>query len=358
MTATDDQLLIEAQRIVQKVDTEDTSLTGPDISWFRDLIMLYRHPDNTTQEEVYQASGNAIWTAQIKRMQAAKSAHPDLGTIGCEKEKILMKYVKSKQASGEMPTDSELQIQACKVIEDVEPKSDFKCKEAVQWFKFLINSSTNWLSEFKRRADLLPSLEKDHEHIQVVDDEIMNDGVYHLSGLQQGSRGAIKIQHALSKAILGEEIQFESHISMHGEKNSGNQTILENLSALSTSESNNSLPTSHEDALVATPATGDLTSAKELNDAKTSITFSPQALHWGLPDKTIGCALPMNTNDYSPTPFVETPLYASSRNQSLRYFLSDVNCYGRLEKELTRYVTSCLSPNNPLQHVCFQPHCF
>lgn len=40
ISPTDDQLLIEAQRIVRKTDTEDKSLTGPDISWFRDLIML------------------------------------------------------------------------------------------------------------------------------------------------------------------------------------------------------------------------------------------------------------------------------------------------------------------------------
>lgn len=35
-----------------------------------------------------------------------------------------------------------------------------------------------------------------------------------------------------------------------------------------------------------------------------------------------------------------------------RHFLTDANCYRRLEKELTRFVLSSLSPNNPLQHVC------
>jgi hypothetical protein len=35
----------------------------------------------------------------------------------------------------------------------------------------------------------------------------------------------------------------------------------------------------------------------------------------------------------------------------LRYFLNDANCYGRLVRELTRFVTSCTSPNNPTSHL-------
>ncbi|TFB05349.1 Homeobox protein 4 [Trichoderma ghanense] len=247
MAVTDGQLLLEAQRIVQKVDTEDTSPTGPAVSWFRDLIMLHRPSYDTVNEGPYTTSKTAAWTAQIEKLHASKCANSDLGTLGCEKEKMLLQYVKSRQTFGQPPTDAELQFQACRILEDVEPKSNFKCKEAVQWFKFLINSSTHWLSDFKRRA-------------------------------------------------------------------------------------------------------GNLTVADQLEFSGAGAAVSLQALHWGLSDETIGTS-PMTAKDSQPSSSVETPQSTSSQSQPLRYFLSDANCYGRLEKELTQFVTSCLSPNNPLQHI-------
>ncbi|KAL6880762.1 hypothetical protein J3F83DRAFT_719736 [Trichoderma novae-zelandiae] len=268
---TDDQLLLEAQRIVQKVDTEDASLTGPDISWFRDLIMLYRPFHKAKNDGLYTTSNNAAWTTQIEKMQASKPTNLDLSTGGCEKEKMLLQYVKSRQAFGQIPTDAELQFQACGILEDVEPKSNFKCKEAVQWFKFLVNSSTHWLVDFKRRAGL-PS----------------------------------------SPGLLG-------------------------------------FPAAHESVLPATSFAGDSTSSIQPEGATAIISL--QASHWGLLDEPIGRTSPMDAKDSLPTSSIETPQSANSQSQPLRYFLSDANCYGRLEKELTRFVTSCLSPNNPLQHI-------
>lgn len=250
MAVTDGQLLLEAQRIVQKVDTEDTSPTGPAVSWFRDLIMLYRPASNTTNEGPYTITKTAAWTAQIEKLHASKCANSDLRTLGCEKEKMLLQYVKSRETFSQPPTDAELQFQACRILEDVEPKSNFKCKEALQWFKFLINSSTHWLSDFKRRAGIL--------------------------------------------TVAG---QFESTTA--------------------------------------------------------GAVASLQALHWGTSDEAIGQTSPMTAKDSLPSSSIETPQSTNSQSQPLRYFLSDANCYGRLEKELTRFVTSCLSPNNPLQHVCF-----
>ncbi|KAL6891799.1 hypothetical protein HDV57DRAFT_314479 [Trichoderma longibrachiatum] len=248
MAVTDGQLLLEAQRIVQKVDTEDTSPTGPAVSWFRDLIMLYRPASNTTNEGPYTITKTAAWTAQIEKLHASKCANSDLRTLGCEKEKMLLQYVKSRETFGQPPTDAELQFQACRILEDVEPKSNFKCKEALQWFKFLINSSTHWLSDFKRRAGIL--------------------------------------------TVAG---QFESTTA--------------------------------------------------------GAVASLQALHWGTSDEAIGQTSPMTAKDSLPSSSIETPQSTNSQSQPLRYFLSDANCYGRLEKELTRFVTSCLSPNNPLQHI-------
>ncbi|KAL7912478.1 hypothetical protein GGI35DRAFT_252891 [Trichoderma velutinum] len=347
MAATDDQLLVEAQRVVQKVDTEDISLTGPDISWFRDLIMLHKPSNHMTHEEVYRASGITTWTSRIEQMKISKSTHADMSTIGCEKEKILLRYVKSRQAAGQTPTDAELQFQACKILDDVEPKSNFKCKEAVQWFKFLINSSSDWLSAFKRRAGLLSDTGKVYGHMQPVVHDIMDIGVHHLLGPQQHSSGAISASQMPGAATLGREMQFESNNILPGD---GDQSVLDKLNDLDASEALNGLLASHDDTLIAAHQSEDSISTHQVKDTKTATTLSPQSLHWGVSDEAIGCTSPMDTNDYPPG-LTGTPHSANSQNQPLRYFLSDANCYGRLEKELTRFVTSCLSPNNPLQHV-------
>ncbi|KAM0262793.1 hypothetical protein ACHAQJ_001587 [Trichoderma viride] len=351
---TDDQLLIEAQRIVRKVDTEDTSLMGPDISWFRDLIMLCRPSYNTTQKLTNQRSretaGNLAWTTQIEKIKASKFANSGLSTIGCEKEEILMKYVKCKQASGQTPTDSELQVQACKAIEDVEPKSHFKCKEAVQWFKFLINSSTNWLSEFKRRAGLSPNPGKMRGHTLLVSGDAINYSIYDSFEPQQDPVDGLLIQQA-SEKVLGEDMHYYPHISMYNDGSSGNQTLLNELDYLSTSEGHNSLAIPQKDILSEAPEAREPTSVHQFSYAEGSSSISPQALHWGLSDEVIGCALPMSTNDYLPTSTIGRSVQTNFENQPLRHFLSDANCYGRLEKELTRFVASCLSPNNPLQHI-------
>ncbi|KAL7929208.1 hypothetical protein V8C35DRAFT_200658 [Trichoderma chlorosporum] len=347
MTATDDELLVEAQRVVQKVDTEDVSFTGPDISWFRDLIMLRKPVDHTTHEKVYHISGNATWTSQIEKMKTSNLEQADLSIIGCEKEKTLLRYVKVRQASGQMPTDCELQFQACKILDDIEPKSNFKCKEALQWFKFLVNSSSDWLSDFKRRAGLLSSSEKLDEQIRSVHQGAMNNGLYNLPGLHQDALSTINASKVSDTATMAKEMQFGLPILIHY---NGDQTIFNKVDGFIASEEYSPLSAAHKNDITPSLTAGSLNTVSQFDDAKAGATNPPQLLHWGLSDEAIGCSSSMNTADHPPT-LMQTPQSTSSQNQPLRYFLSDANCYGRLEKELTRFVTSCLSPNNPLRHI-------
>ncbi|PON22127.1 hypothetical protein TGAM01_v209001 [Trichoderma gamsii] len=338
ISPTDNQLLIEAQRIVRKTDTEDTSLTGPDVSWFRDLIMLCEPSYPIAQSLVNQGSrnmaNNLSWITQIEKIKASKSVSSGLSIIGCEKERLLMNYVKSKQALGQIPTDSELQVQACKAIEDVEPKSNFKSREAVQWFEFLINCSTNWLSEFKRRAGLSLPLVRG----QLSEKELLANGgiiTYDPIEIQETSVHDILLQQS-AEEMLDQDMQRDPLIVSNG------------LDYLKAYKGRNNLET---DALLPTQEAIEQAFAHQSSDSGTNATISPQALHWGYSDEAIDGTLPINTNDEISPATVQMPQHNSSPNQPPRYFLSDVNCYGRLERELTRFVASCLSPNNPLQHI-------
>lgn len=339
ISPTDDQLLIEAQRIVRKTDTEDTSLTGPDVSWFRDLIMLCQPSYDITQslanQESRRLANSLSWISQIEKIKAFKSVSSGLSVIGCEKEKILMNYVKSKQALGQILTDSELQAQACKAIEDVEPKSNFKSREAVQWFKFLINSSTNWLSEFKRRAGLSLPLISGHFSEKEL---LANGGIitYDPFEVKENPVHDILLEQS-PQEFLDQDMQHDPLIGSN------------ELDFLKAFESRNHLET---DALSPTLEAREQAFVPQISDSGTNATVSPQALHWGYSDEIKNGTLPINTNDDISAAAAQIPQHNNLQSQPPRYFLSDVNCYGRLEKELTRFVTSCLSPNNPLQHVC------
>ncbi|KAH8129503.1 hypothetical protein LI328DRAFT_159845 [Trichoderma asperelloides] len=346
VTPTDDQLLIEAQRIVRKADTEDMSLTGPDISWFRDLIMLCKPSYDTTQSLIKEGSqkpvNNLSWITQIEKIKAFKSANSSLSIIGCEKERILNDYVKCKQALGQTPTDTELQIQACKAIDDVEPKSNFKSGEAVQWFKFLINSSTNWLSEFKRRAGLPPNPGKGGG-IQLI----ANSGIaaYNPFEIQENSVHEVPLQQS-TEGVLEQHMQRDPHIYNAGDSSSqAGSTKPDYLNAF---QGRTSL---EMDASLPALEVRGQTLPNQNGDAGAKIMISPQTSHWGFSDEVIDATLPIKANDDILASSVKISQNNNSENQPPRYFLSDVNCYGRLEKELTRFVASCLSPNNPLQHI-------
>jgi len=113
---TDNDLLFEAQKIISAAD-QNTSLPGyPEISWFRDLIMLC----NTTDDDSTTTASTAFlpWAERLGVI-AARAPHTDLETIQCSKQRSLIAFVKAKQALGLTPSDRELQAEICKLLDDI-----------------------------------------------------------------------------------------------------------------------------------------------------------------------------------------------------------------------------------------------
>ena len=364
VTPTDDDLLIEAQRIVHKVDTEDNSANGPALSWFRDLIMLSRPSRASPQEsgssgEQGLASSNRALDIQLERINSKICGNRDLNLLRCRKERLLREFVMARDALGLTAADSELQIQCCKIIEEEEPKSNYECKGAVQFFKFLVNASTGWLCEFRRRASLPRSSEIAFEHIRSTDDKTIDYSIHNPYRLQRELKDWVQLQRAAGKMPTDEEIQHQARMVIYGNEDSWNQTVLDDASHLKIFKLQNGLTT---------PSDGDLpnvvkTGASSSSSNSLAATGSPpRTLHWDLADGGVGLPSPLTMSDRpARSSVMDQPLYSMAQNQPstntnpvqpLRYFLNDANCYGRLAKELTRFVMSSLSPNNPLQHVC------
>ena len=363
VTPTDDDLLIEAQRIVHKVDTEDNSVNGPGISWFRDLIMLSR-PSRATSQESGSSGGHVLATSnraleiQLERINSQVCGDRDLSLIKCRKERLLREFVKARDALGLTAADSELQMQCCKIIEDEEPKSNYECQGAVQFFKYLINASTGWLSEFRRRACLPRSSEIAFEHIRSTDDKTIDYSIHNPYRLQRELKDWVQLQRAAGRIPTDDEIQHQARLVIYGNDDPWNQTVLDDASNLNAFKRQNGLSPSYDGDLPKVLETG---ASSYSSDSPTTAANTPRKLHWDLVDGGVGLPSPLRASDRPARSAQVQPLYSMAQNQPstntnpvqpLRYFLNDANCYGRLAKELTRFVMSSLSPNNPLQHVC------
>lgn len=369
-TLTDDELLAEAKRIVHKVDTENTSPDGPEISWFRDLIMMSQASRAGSEESSHGAgkgspASNRASNIQLEKINNQTYSNQELNLIRCRKERALREFVKAREALGLTAADSELQSQCCKILDEEEPKSNFKCRGAVQFFKYLINSSVSWLSEFRRRAGLPHSSEIASEHIRSVDDKTIDYSIHNPYRLQRELKDWVQLQRAVGETPSDEQIQRQARLIIYGNDDSWNQTVLDDISHLNTFKRQNGLAPSYDGGLPVLPEGGE---SSPSSGNETNTENSPRTLHWDLIVRPVGLASPLSATDRPAlSANYDSPLYAQAQNQPttntnpvqpLRYFLNDANCYGRLAKELTRFVMSCLSPNNPLQHVCLSRYLY
>lgn len=357
---TDSDLLREAREIVKKADQFTTSKTLPQVSWFRDLIMIYQCAE---QESCDGPETNQLsWGERLDRItQLAPHDTTNLHAIGCPKERALMTWVKSRQMLGLTPTDRELQVEATKILDDVEKVSNFKAKGAVGWFKYLVRSDTTWLRDFRRRANLPRSSEMAMEHIRSKDDKSIDYSIHNFVRLEHELRDWCRFQLALGNTPSDADLQRQARLIVYKNDDPWNQTAADDPATLHLFKRQNGLAPKDENGM----DTLDLPTLSEAAEAGTNAP-SPRALHWDLEHTGIGNPSPGSGpssavgGTFTPAMTVDKPLHTLIQNQPstntnpvqpLRYFLNDANCYGRLVRELSRFVTSCMSPNNPTQHV-------
>lgn len=359
---TDDDLLFEAQKIVTNAD-QFASLPGdPEISWFRDLIML----SGTTEDQSPLTSAEAFlpW-AQRLEMIAAQTPHnrTDLETIPCSKQRSLMTFVMAKQALGLTPTDRELQVECCRILDDIETTSNYKSKTAVGWFKYLIGASTCWLREFRRWAGLPRSSEMASEQIRSTDDKSIDYSIHNHARLENELKDWTAFQISLGIPPSDADLQQQARLIVYKNDDPWNQTAIDDPVILHLFKRQNGLaPPDDSDVGLLMHPLPEVCHDGCAEDHRHS-SQSPQTLHWDLKNLGINLSSPnsgSNSVTGTFTPNNDQPLHMVAQNQPstntnptlpLKYFLNDANCYGRLVRELTRFVTTCTSPNNPNQHV-------
>ena len=376
---TDDDLLDEARKALKKEDA--LSESPHEITWFRDLIMCsgcnkrqgvpcYEDQSHGVidQDEIM----NMTLTEKLDRINALNPTEMNnLDSITCLKERALKQYVKDRTALGLVPLDSELQVQACKILDDIEATTKFKCKGAVQWFKYLITASPHWLADFRRRAVLPRSSEMANEHVRSQDDKTIDYSIHNYHRLERELVDFVNKERRAGRAPTDADLQRTARMIIFESDDPWNQTAADDPAYLEIFKRQNGLASIDENSVLELPepsvvgALG-LSLLSSLGSSPQQSTPSPRALHWDLENTGIGLPSPVSASDniWTPepkrSPGLTQPIHTSSVNQPstntnptqpLRYFLNDANCYGRLVRELSRFVTTCMSPNNPTCHV-------
>ena len=382
---TDEDLLAEARKIILNLEGLLKSPNEIEMSWFRDLLLYSGNSpqSNSPDADVIQDPklSTMTWAEKLDRINAQnQTTMTDLSTIACQKERSLKAYVSSRQALGLTPIDSELQVQACKILDEIEETSNFKCKGAVQWFKYLITASPHWLKDFRRRAVLPRSEEMAHEHIRSLDDSTIDYSIHNYHRLERELVDYVAQQRSAGREPTDADLQRTARMIIFESDDPWNQTAADDPAYLNVFKRQNGLATiEEEDFSVPEPtvvgALGLSLLASTNAGSPGEISSSPSSLHWDLENTAIGLPSPLSSGDSHlgrirvPTPARtsyanakphEGPISTSTMNQPsantnpvmpLRYFLNDANCYGRLVRELSRFVASSTSPNNPNQHL-------
>ncbi|KPM42396.1 hypothetical protein AK830_g4141 [Neonectria ditissima] len=321
---TDDELMVEGCRII--FASELLSLRGVATlpSWLRDIIMS----SDTLAEK---ARFGPLRGAAENRLASLKINGKDNLFEECPMEVQLQEFVRAKKMLGLTAMDDELQEEACRIVARVEEVSTHPSDAIANWLLRLVKSSTHWLAPFRRRAHLPRSEDVKNGVCRSTDPTLIDSTILNYSRLEQELGEFLDAQRSQGLEPSDEDLQREARVIIYEFDDGWNQTAADSApwlegfrgrhpvgKASTTSDSSPafSLQPTNPSVLTGSPLTKGTTKSSEchMRGAKS-------------PDD-ISCSL-------QPGPF----------------FLNDANCYRRLAKELTRWVSSTMSPNNPNQHV-------
>jgi hypothetical protein len=336
----DDKLQYEGCSIIfgAEVISQDPPSSAP--SWLRDIFM---------------ANADVARQARIRPMkQVAKSRMSQLKINGkrnifenCELEGQVVRHIAMHDALGLALSDYDLQQEACNALARVEVPSANPSQRFVEFLTRLIWDSNEWLGPLRERG--LQYVAKDAADegphpLDMVNLDPFTGQAYSVDAQQQQQQqqqqqaafgNVFSPVGELPDLTLGLDLQMPASMAWaHAQTNlqhqqpfaSGTSTpLLRGLSGTGTS-SPSGLATPQAPPVFPTPT-------------------SPTTVEPLLPNRWM--PMPMPATKYNPS-----YLNPGTRPTSVTpFFLNDNNSYRRLARELSRYVASCMSPNNPNSHV-------
>ncbi|KAF5005107.1 hypothetical protein FDECE_8427 [Fusarium decemcellulare] len=308
---TDTQLQLEACRVIFASEALSKKVGALPSSWLRDLIM-------GSKAIAQQARYGPLRSPAESRLATLKVNRQDHLFQHCPMEQLLQGYVRA--ASSDV-SDEDPQSQACGIILDAEKDPATPCDIFVDWLLRHARSSPAWLFSFRRRTFGLDNMDttstaveepcsdavESPTHVDTADDDFITAGVDLDATDIQGMDDSYLFQLA---RVYDDPIEH-TQASLSQSPSSLQCHIFSPKPWLSL-------------------ASGDSSVNKNSTNQPT---------------------VPRNQSlDYSSTAATTTMQVGRSKHTAL-YFSNDTNSYHRLAQDLTRFVRSTTSPNNPIQHV-------
>lgn len=323
----DDEMLLEACRIIYASEILSKSGSSTQASWLRDLLMSSEHA--SLRAQMVPIRGQAESGLRQPRVNGKDNIFED-----CPLEKQLIEFVKARTLLGLTATSEELQIEACNIVGRMEETSILPSEQIADFYLHLIYRDTVWLSSFRQRAGLLSTDEsvgstgKDPARASIQNYTQLEPELADFAKHFRATIGAYPSDDELQKHARCVVYKCQDGWQQTAADNAGwlqafKQRHFENdvLDQQPLSDSSNS---PHNTAGLFVAGTGPLANHMSATQTVDGATFAP----------------------------LET---ASSRIQSSlakqSYFLLNASSYRRLAWELDRFVTAAMSPNNPNQHV-------
>ncbi|KAK5660290.1 hypothetical protein OQA88_12830 [Cercophora sp. LCS_1] len=326
---TDDELQVEACRIIFGAEVLSTQGISSKPSWLRDLIL-------SSEEHAMRARLAPIRNSNDSRQARLQINGKDNIFEDDSMEPELHEYVKARHLLGLTAMDHELQVEACNIIGRMEGLSSHPSDDVANFLLRLIYGSTKWLAGFRQRAVLPRSEDIPDEANRSKDPTTIDSTIHNYSRLESELAEYVRSQRSLGVEPSDADLQRQARIIIYEFDDAWNQTAADNAAWLSAFKKRHASEESSAAALASKqPLT--ITSATRYENmiCTTNPTGCPQV---------VGRSNSSSTSSSSASP-------GGTSTKIGPYFFNDANCYRRLARELGRFVQSTMSPNNPNCHV-------
>lgn len=327
----DEDLQLEACRIIFASEVLCLQGIGSTISWLRDIIMS---PD----EIAHQAKFGPLRSQAENRLSILKINGKDNLFEACPLERELHEFVRARVLLGLTAMDDELQEEACCLVGKMEEVSTHPSEMMANWLIRRIKSSTEWLAPFRQRAHIPRSEDINIINQRSTDKSKIDSTVHNYSRLEVELSEYLNMQHSQGEDPTDEDLQRQARIIIYEIEDGWNQTAADNPAWLAAFRKRHSrhVPPYQPST---TQGTGMATSGQMMQGLlqPSPVQQPPPPGFSTLPDSR---RIDQETGrPVDPSSFV------------CGMFLNNPHCARRLAWELKRWAASVMSPHNPNQHV-------
>ncbi|KAJ4386913.1 hypothetical protein N0V85_007925 [Neurospora sp. IMI 360204] len=340
---TDEEIQVEACRIIYAAEVQSNQSISAIPSWLRDLLL-------SSEPLALQARMAPIRSAKESRQAVLRINGKGNIFEDDPMERELHEYVKARRLLGLTAMDGELQYEACNIIGRMEESSSHPSEGIANFLLRLIHGSTSWLAEFRQRAVLPRSEDVGDEARRSTDPSKVDSTIYNYSRLERELAEFLHMQRSMGVEPTDVDLQNKARIIIYECDDSWNQTAADNSEWLTAFKQRHVSPEASAVALATyEPLTISSVSRYRFTPSMDMATWMGSSCFGGPQNISLGS---IGAPAFDTAAGVDG--HIGKTNNAVKigpYFFNDANCYRRLASELGAYVASVMSPNSPDCHI-------